>query len=222
MSNHNSILICEDHPMISIMLSDMITELLGDQVDIQVAGSLSAVRELAINPSLILLDLNLPDSDGLDTISAFQTLFPAQPKMICSGTLDESVAKVADMAGFRMINKASPYPQLLAALEGVLIEAELLSGHSPQLEKSAQQGNEFHSNIYAPGSNKPLTIKQVEIMKLTAEGKSAKEVARDLGISPDTVRGHMKEIFIRLGAKNKGQAVDVFIRAERKARLLDT
>lgn len=41
-------------------------------------------------------------------------------------------------------------------------------------------------------------------------------------ISPDTVRGHIKEIFLRLGAKNKGQAVEIFIRAERKARLLDS
>jgi DNA-binding CsgD family transcriptional regulator len=59
-------------------------------------------------------------------------------------------------------------------------------------------------------------------MRKTAEGLSAKEVAREMDISPDTVRGHIKEIFLRLGAKNKGQAVDIFIRAERKARLLDS
>lgn len=219
---NNSILICEDHPMISIMLSDMISELLGDQAEIVVAGSIQAVRDLNVNPRLVLLDLNLPDSDGLETIAAFQALYPDLPKMICSGTLDDSICRAAELAGFRMINKASPYPDLLAALEAVLIDAEMLRGHSPQVDRTQQQANEFHSNIYAPGSNKPLTLKQVEIMKLTAEGKSAKEVARDLGISPDTVRGHMKEIFVRLGAKNKGQAVEVFIRAERKARLLDT
>ncbi|MFP5481893.1 MAG: LuxR C-terminal-related transcriptional regulator [Gammaproteobacteria bacterium] len=50
----------------------------------------------------------------------------------------------------------------------------------------------------------------------------SQEVAREMDISPDTVRGHIKEIFLRLGAKNKGQAVDIFIRAERKARLLDS
>lgn len=220
MMSNNTILISEDHPMISIMLSEMIEELLGNQTKIVVTNSLNSTQMLEIKPDLVFVDLNLPDSIGLNTIAAFQRLFPKVHKVICSGSLDDSTQRAAELAGFQVVNKASPYPDLLAALERALIKVGMLKSFRQQTDKTCK--NEFHSNIYAPGGDKPLTLKQVEIMKLTSDGYSAKEVAERLGIRPDTVRGHMKEIFVRLGAKNKGQAVEIFVRAERKAKLLDS
>lgn len=213
-----TILIAEDHPMISIMLADMIEQLIAES-DIIVVDNLAKARAVKAEPDVVIADLDLPDSKGLATINSFAVLWPDCPKLICSGVLDKSLAREAELAGYFFVNKASTYPELLRALQVLLVQAGVLADTPPNGEKSV---NEFHSNIYAPGSDKPLTWKQVEIMRKTAEGLSAKEVAREMDISPDTVRGHIKEIFLRLGAKNKGQAVEIFIRAERKARLLDS
>lgn len=213
-----TILIAEDHPMISIMLADMIEQLI-TQSEIIVVDTLEKAREVKALPNVVIADLDLPDSKGLGTINAFATLFPDCPKLICSGVLDKNLAREAEAAGYFFVNKASTYPELLRALQVLLVQAGVIEEVPRNGEKTA---NEFHSTIYAPGSDKPLTWKQVEIMRKTAEGLSAKEVAREMDISPDTVRGHIKEIFLRLGAKNKGQAVEIFIRAERKARLLDS
>ena len=213
-----TILIAEDHPMISIMLADMIEQLITHS-EIIVVDTLEKAREIKALPNVVIADLDLPDSKGLSTINAFATLFPDCPKLICSGVLDKNLAREAEAAGYFFVNKASTYPELLRALQVLLVQAGVIEEVPRNGEKTA---NEFHSNIYAPGSDKPLTWKQVEIMRKTAEGLSAKEVAREMDISPDTVRGHIKEIFLRLGAKNKGQAVEIFIRAERKARLLDS
>ena len=213
-----TILIVEDHPMISIMLADMIEQLLVNS-EIIVVDSAEKARAANATPNVLIADLDLPDSKGVNTINTFAVLFPDCPKLICSGVLDKDLAREADRAGYLYVNKASSYPELLRALQLLLVEAGILSNTLRNPEKAT---NEYHSNIYAPGSDKPLTWKQVEIMRKTAEGLSAKEVAREMDISPDTVRGHIKEIFLRLGAKNKGQAVEIFIRAERKARLLDS
>lgn len=213
-----AILIAEDHPMISIMLTDMIDQLLSD-CEVIVVESLEKARSVNSEPRVLIADLQLTDSAGLNTISELARLFPESTRLICSGLLDPATAAQAELAGFQFVNKASSYPELVAALQSLLVRAGLLEAPPLIAEKTS---NEFHSNISAPGSGKPLTWKQVEIMRKTAEGLSAKEVAREMNISPDTVRGHIKEIFLRLGAKNKGQAVEIFMRAERKARLLDS
>lgn len=213
-----TILIAEDHPMISIMLADMIEQLVVNS-EIIVVDSVEKARAANAAPNVLIADLDLPDSKGVNTINSFAVLFPDCPKLICSGVLDKNLAREAERAGYFYVNKASSYPELLRTLHLLLVEAGVLSNTLRNPEKTT---NEYHSNIYAPGSDKPLTWKQVEIMRKTAEGLSAKEVAREMEISPDTVRGHIKEIFLRLGAKNKGQAVEIFIRAERKARLLDS
>lgn len=212
------ILIAEDHPMISIMLADMIDQLVS-HCQVTVVDSIEKARSLDALPVVLIADLDLPDSKGADTIQAFADMYPNATKMICSGVQDENLLAEAVQAGYSFVNKACTYTELNQALEALLVTAGVLAEPIRTTEKLA---SEHHSNISAPGSGKPLTWKQVEIMRKTAEGLSAKEVARQMNISPDTVRGHIKEIFLRLGAKNKGQAVEIFIRAERKARLLES
>ena len=56
-------------------------------------------------------------------------------------------------------------------------------------------------------------------MRMTAEGLSAKMVAQRIGLSPETVRGHIREIFKRLEVSNKAQAVNVFLKAERSVKM---
>lgn len=213
------VLIAEDHPMISIVLSDLLTDLLGDKATIEVTNSCEGARGISETPDLIVLDLNLVDSEGAETITNFQGIFPNSTILVCSGDTDQALLDHIESLSLAYINKTSAYPKLYAAMEAALRSCGLIE--SPVRKAERVQQSEHHSNVYAPGSDKPLTLKQVDIMRKTAEGLSAKEVARELGISPDTVRGHMKEIFLRLGAKNKGQAVDIFSKAERQARLLD-
>ncbi len=212
-----TILIAEDHPMISIMLNDMIRELT-PEANVIVVDSIEQAKSLVEVPQLVIADLDLLDSKGFDTALALSALFSNGRLLICSGILDSVMVERLHAMGCHHVNKACSYSDLFLALQSFFVSAGLLAKPVRVVEKA---NNEYHSNIYAPGSDKPLTWKQVEIMRKTADGLSAKEVARDMDISPDTVRGHIKEIFLRLGARNKGQAVEIFIRAERQARLLE-
>lgn len=80
--------------------------------------------------------------------------------------------------------------------------------------------NEFQTNISIGLESKPLTHRQVEIMELMTQGLSAKETAKLLDISPETVRGHLKDIFIRLNVKNIAQASEVYGKAKRRSYIL--
>lgn len=81
--------------------------------------------------------------------------------------------------------------------------------------------NQFQSNISTETGTKPLTLRQVEVLELLATGLSAKEAAKSLNISPETVRGHVKDVFVRLGVRNIAQAIEVYTKARRFSSLFD-
>ena len=58
--------------------------------------------------------------------------------------------------------------------------------------------------------SKPLSLKQTEIMKLLCEGRTTKEISKQIGGSPNTIETHIKAIFYKLNAKNRSHAVFLF------------
>ncbi|HEY1059764.1 MAG TPA: response regulator transcription factor [Limnobacter sp.] len=209
------ILILEDHPVVSMVVEDACKDLVTD-VNIQVVNSVKLAREFTLqNPSVLIADLNLLDSKGADTLQWIQGAFSSTPTLIYTGDADPALRLQAEQGNALWLSKNARQSELFECIEQLLQRSGVLAkGH----QDAFSAHNEHHSDIVAYPGAKPLTWRQVEIMTLTAQGMSAKQVAQNMGLSPETVRGHIREIFRRLEAANKAQAVSVFLKAQSRVR----
>jgi DNA-binding NarL/FixJ family response regulator len=142
-------------------------------------------------------------------------MFPKVCGLIYTGFVSEAIQARAEQSGYSVVEKTCSQSALAHEIESVLFKSGILNGSSAD----SVPANEHQSNIVAYPGAKPLTWRQVEIMRMTAEGLSAKMVAQRIGLSPETVRGHIREIFKRLEVSNKAQAVNVFLKAERSVKM---
>ncbi|MCE2744396.1 MAG: response regulator transcription factor [Burkholderiales bacterium] len=212
---NQKILVLEDHPLISMVIEDVCKDM-APHAQIHVVTSLAQAREHVFDkPELIIFDLTLMDSAGQNTIDWLDSMFPKVCALIYTGFVNETVSARALQSGYSVVEKTCSQSALAHEIEAVLFKSGILNGNS----SDSVPANEYQSGIVAYPGAKPLTWRQVEIMRMTAEGLSAKMVAQRMGLSPETVRGHIREIFKRLEVSNKAQAVNVFLKAERSVKM---
>ncbi|MCE2744400.1 MAG: response regulator transcription factor [Burkholderiales bacterium] len=218
--NPNAVLLVEDHPLVSMMLADMLTEHAPDMGVIKVPTIQACEQHVHENPRLVIFDLNLPDCMGVDSAKRVRDLFPFAQLLAFTGTAHDNILQELSDMDIPCVRKSADYHELLDAVTKGLMATGISCQEGMNADKIKSK-NEFQSNIIAPGSKKPLTWRQVEIMRRIAVGMTAKEAARDMNLSPETVRAHMREVLVRLGAQNRAHAVSIFTKAERQSRLLE-
>lgn len=214
----NKVLLIEDHPVVAMMLADMLEEHVPEVTVLKAPSLHACTNHVHEQPRLVIFDLTLPDGDGLVSIRQIRNLFPYSQLLAFTAATQTELMNELRLQHIPVINKSADYHELLNAVMTALKAVGVGASSSGNLNKNK---NEYQSNIIAPGSRKPLTWRQVEIMKRIAVGMTAKEAARDLNLSPETVRAHMREVLVRLGAQNRAHAVSIFTKAERQSRLLE-
>lgn len=218
--NPNAVLLIEDHPLVSMMLADMLTEHAPDLSVLKVPTIQASEQHIHENPRLVIFDLNLPDCEGVASARRVRNMFPFSQLLAFTGTTHDDILQELDEMEIPCVRKSADYHELLDAVMKGLMATGVSCQEGMSADKMKSK-NEFQSNIIAPGSKKPLTWRQVEIMRRIAVGMTAKEAARDMNLSPETVRAHMREVLVRLGAQNRAHAVSIFTKAERQSRLLE-
>lgn len=196
-----TILIADDHWLFRAGLIHLIAEL-AERVSVLEANSLEeAIAQIdpVATPDLMLMDLMMPgmDAEGAG-IRRLRKLAPDMPLVVLSAKNQASDVRQAIEAGaLGFIPKSSSPEIMLHALRlvlsgGVYLPPEVMSGSS------------------TPAAPEPaaaaLTPRQREILALLAEGRTNKEMARQLGLSAGTVKVHVSQILRALGAANRTQA----------------
>lgn len=152
-------------------------------------------------PSLVILDLNLPDVDGLDGLIRLKRQIEKTPVIIVSSMTDNSIisgAIVAGAAGF--VPKHSPravFKEAIAQIE----RGETYKPAGYVESSSACARNETLARLSS------LTNQQARILELICEGKLNKQIAFDLSIAETTVKAHVTAIMRKLGVQSRTQAV---------------
>jgi DNA-binding NarL/FixJ family response regulator len=201
--NVRSALIIEDHPLFTDALSMTLRCLLGIVI-LPTAGSLeAAVDHLSQNdlPELILLDLNLPDVNGLDGLIRIKAIAADVPLLVVSSMADNRMISYALRAGANgFIPKHAPRDTF-----GVAINA-VLTGHryTPDSFVDVTPPNQGEAAVTLLTS---LTNQQARILQLICEGKLNKQIAYELSIAETTVKAHVTAIMRKLCVQSRTQAV---------------
>ena len=189
------ILVVDDHPL----LRSGIDALVSGQPDMKVvaegANGREAIQQFrAHHPDITLMDLQMPDMSGLDAIMAIRGEFPDARIIVLTTYGGDAQALRALQAGARAyLLKNSVHKELLDTIRSV---------HAGKKAMSAEVSYELAEHA----TDDTLTPAEIEVLRLIAEGNANKQIADQLGITEDTVKGRVKNILSKLGASDRTHA----------------
>lgn len=197
------ILVVDDHVLIREALRGLFRDLRPEAVVLEAADAAHAVALLAEQPdiALILLDLSLPDRDGLGLLAELRARHPAISVVVLSGFADRAnVMRALDQGALGFIPKSAGREVMTSALRlvfsgGVYIPPEILASKSPTAKPQL------------PASDLGLTGRQGDVLALMMQGKSNKAICRRLDLAEATVKNHVTAILKALGVSNRTEAV---------------
>lgn len=196
-------LIIDDHPLFCDAL-EMTLRLVTDFKQVRTASCLTVALEMLddyTTPSLILLDLNLPDVSGLDGLLRLKRSVGKAPVIIVSSLTDNAVIKAAIAAGASgFVPKHSRRGVFKEAIE--LIDQGKI--YKPSGFVEGGNSTESEAMVLRLAS---LTNQQSRILELICEGKLNKQIAFDLSIAETTVKAHVTAIMRKMGVQSRTQAV---------------
>jgi DNA-binding NarL/FixJ family response regulator len=197
--------------------------LLLDQVELDCcvlqAGSCTqgiALMEQCADLDLVLLDLGLPDMDGMEALLTLRERFPAVKVVVLSGFEDRALALEAVSRGaMGFIGKSFSSETLLDALRlvfrgGIYLPQALIEKGGTSLPMSSPHQASAPKTDDRPSCG--LTPRQLEVLELVAQGSPNKVIARQLKLSPATVKTHIAACMRALKAKNRTEAAWAFSR----------
>jgi DNA-binding NarL/FixJ family response regulator len=201
------ILVIDDHPLIQDALSQLLPQLGGGIVVRNAVDAAAATAILDNEPdvALVLLDLALPGTRGLDLLSDLMQDYPGVPVVVLSATHDRATVNASLAAGARgFIAKTANAAELLDAVRQCIDGLEYLTPDIT-LEPDADGVR------IAPGAL-GLTARQADVLLLLVQGKPNKLICRDLKLSEGTVKVHVSAILKRLKVHTRAEAVATLAR----------
>lgn len=199
------VLIVDDHRV----LAELLTSALSSSDEVAVVGTVGTAAEgvrsaTTLRPDVVILDYDLPDSDGVSAIVAIKSACPATRVLMLTSYTDSVLLSEAMDAGCSgYITKRNGAAEILAA---VLAVASDETPVSPDMVRSLMARDQA-------GIGSDLTERELEVLRIAARGLSNKEIASELFLSVNTVRNHMQHVLNKLGAHSKLEATAIAARA---------
>lgn len=194
-------LVVDDHPVVRAGLAAII----GTQRDMLVVGQAADGDEALVvfareRPDVTLMDLRLPGLSGIDLAARLQADRPGAPIiMFTSYAREEEIYEALKAGACSYIRKGAAHSELLQAIR---------AAHSGQRYVSPEIGVRLAGHV----AHSELTAREREVLQHMFEGSSNKQIAAVLEISEHTVNIHVRNIFGKLGASGRTEAVTLALR----------
>jgi NarL family two-component system response regulator LiaR len=209
MSELVRVLIVDDHAVVREGLRALITSEPGMEVIAEAADGAEAVsKSRALIPDVILLDLLMPRKSGLEAIEEIKAGNPEARILVLTSYADDDKVFPAIKAGALgyLLKDSSPQELLQAIRDTYQGESSLHPTIARKLIRELNRPSDL------PPTEEPLTEREVEVLKLVAQGLANNEIARALSISERTARTHVSNILSKLHLANRTQAALYAIR----------
>ncbi|UEA57664.1 response regulator transcription factor [Gordonia otitidis] len=194
-----SIVVVDDHPVVR----DGIRGMLEREPDMAVVGEASSgdealARIAAATPDVVLMDLRMPGSDGVDAIRALRAADSQWPRILVLTTYDTDtdIHAAVDAGADGYLLKATPRDDLIAAVRRAAAGQSVLD---PKVAGSLMGRNRADT----------LTAREREVLRAIAGGGTNRQVAAELMISEATVKTHLLRLYPKLGVTDRAAAVRV-------------
>jgi two-component system, NarL family, response regulator len=195
------ILAVDDHPVLREGLATMINSQSDLTLVAEAETGQQAIELFAQHrPDITLMDLRLGDMNGIDAIKAIRTVHPDARIIVLTTYL-------GDVQALRSLKAGAMGYLLKATLRRDLIDT-IRAVHAGQRRVPAEVAAELAHHAM----DDALTEREIEVLKQVAAGCSNKVVAERLGISEDTVKGHVRSILSKLSASDRTHAVTIALR----------
>jgi two-component system nitrate/nitrite response regulator NarL len=196
----DKIIIADDHPLFREGISRIIRRIMpGKIVEVADADALWSEVELQPSPTVLILDLIFPGFEGATSVAKLRKSYPCTAIIVISMNDEKSTANQMMDAGANGFISKSVAPDEMMRAVNQIIEGDLVrclsSDSTDGTEKSAPMDD--------------LPPRHMDVLVRLAQGKTNKEIARDLDISPFTVRAHMSALFRNLGVSTRSAAVAI-------------
>jgi DNA-binding NarL/FixJ family response regulator len=195
------ILVADDHPVVR----EGVDALVRRQVDMRIVAQATNGREAielfrAHRPDVTVMDLQMPEMSGLDALIALRGVFPeARIIMLTTYTGDTQVVRAIKAGACAYLLKNTLHKELLDTIRAVHAGKKYISPEAS-----------FELAEHASGD--ALTPAEVRVLRLIAEGNGNKEIAEQLSVSEDTVKGQVRNILSKLGAKDRAHAAMIGVK----------
>jgi len=195
------VLCVDDHPL----LREGIAALIGNQTDMEVVAEASNGREAlelfrAHRPEITLMDLQMPEVNGIDAISAIRCEFP-----------DARIVVLTTHAGDVQVSRALKAGARAYLLKG-LVRKELLETIRAVHAGKRRLSSEVAAEVAEHAADDALTPRETDVLRLVAGGNANKAIAARLSLTEETVKSHVRNIMAKLGANDRTHAVAIGVK----------
>ena len=195
------VLAVDDHPL----LRDGIAALIGSEEDMELIGEASNGREALdlfrkYQPNITLMDLQMPDMNGIDAIGAIRGEFPeARIIVLTTHPGDVQVSRALKAGARAYLMKGELRKELLETIRAV---------HAGQKRLSP----EIAAEIAEHATDGALTPREIDVLRLVAAGNANKEIGVRLSLTEVTVKSHVRNVLAKLGANDRTHAVTIALK----------
>jgi DNA-binding NarL/FixJ family response regulator len=194
-ANAIRILVVDDHPVVREGVDALVRRQADIRIVAQAANGREAVQQFrAHRPDVTLMDLQMPEMNGLDALIALRGEFPeARFIVLTTYTGDAQVLRAIKAGASAYLLKNVLHKELLSTIRAV---------HAGKKYICPEASYELAEHVCGDA----LTPAEVRVLRLIAEGNANKEIAVQLSVSEDTVKGQVRNILSKLGAKDRAHA----------------
>lgn len=207
------VLIVDDHPLFADGLKNLLRARGEEVVGVARDGLEALEKARALRPEVILMDIQMPRLDGLAATRLVKSELPdTVVVMLTQSAEDEHLFEALKGGASGYLLKSEPTEEFLKLLQGVTRgEVALSPGLAGRVLKELAHRTDVAAGARSAaerGETEPLTERQLEVLRLVAQGLLYKEVGAQLGLSERAIKYHMGEIVARLHLESRAQVLD--------------